>query len=158
MRDDDARGTWTHAPSFLAVPPPRIFFRRREEGRISHSLRRHMHQTVCWMCTVFIASTALCIGALRAALDLARQRGSKAQSLRRPREPPGVFGGGGWRGLRPVPPQNAEYSMLLACVLPRACFNVYVNEIYESCTTLEVWDGAGEAAGGAWSCCALRCC
>ena len=62
------------------------------------------------------------------------------------------------KGLeRPVPPQNAEYSMLLACVLPRACFNVYVNEIYESCTTLEVGDGAGEAAGEAW-CCALRLC
>ncbi len=63
----DARGTPTGTSN-----------RRREEERISHSFRRHLHQTLGWMCTVFIASTVLCIGELRAALDLARQRGYEA--------------------------------------------------------------------------------
>ena len=51
--------------------------RRREKGT-PHSFRRHLRTTLGWMCTVFIASTVFCIEALRAALDLARQRGYEA--------------------------------------------------------------------------------
>ena len=47
------------------------------------------------------------------ALNQTHQRGSKAQSSRRPSEPPGVFGGGAGEA---VPPQNAEYRCCY-CVL-----------------------------------------
>jgi hypothetical protein len=74
MRDDDARGTWTHGLPFSRYPH---LNRRREKGT-PHSFRRHLRTTLGWMCTVFIASTVFCIEALRAALDLARQRGYEA--------------------------------------------------------------------------------
>jgi len=44
------------------------------------------------------------------------------------------------------------------CSSDLACFMLTFANVYESCTTLEVWDGAGEAAGGAWSCALLFCC
>ena len=103
---------------------------------------------------VYCSLDILLLVTLRMALNQTHQRGSKAQSSRRPSEPPGVFGGGAGE---PVPPQNAEYRGCY-CVfyLARALMLTFAN-VYESCTTLEVWDCAGEAAGEAWSC-ALRFC
>ena len=80
MMTHEVRGV-VHAP--LAVPPPRIFRRREEESsgdsgddlaQLSPPLTSDFGLDV----HVFIASTVLCIGELRAALDLARQRGYEA--------------------------------------------------------------------------------